>query len=96
MVMDHQAQDDLTRHMRLEAPAGGFDFGQLRHGGPADLCLVSAQEAEKFDTLAQAPLHHLPAAEHLAHDLPDLAGAEIETFVEHFHAVEDLLLRQMR
>src|ERR1700744_4517719 len=58
--------------------------------------LMGPQEAEELNALAQAALHHFPAAEHFADDLPDFAGAEVEAFVEYFHAVEDLFLRQMR
>src|ERR1700749_776655 len=64
----------------------------MAHG----LCLVSPQEAEELHAFAQPALHHLPAAQHLAHDLPDLPGAEVEAFVEPLHAGEDLLLGQVR
>ena len=43
---------------------------------------MGAQEAEEFDAFAQAALHHVPADQHLADDLPDLARAEIEALVE--------------
>src|SRR5262245_26175152 len=41
-----------------------------------------AQEAEELHALAQAPLHHLRAHDHLAHDRGDLRRAEIEALVE--------------
>src|ERR1700735_5447704 len=60
------------------------------------LCLVSPQEAEELHALPQAALHHLPAAQHFANDLPDLPRAEVEALVEYLHAMEDLFLREMR
>src|SRR5579875_2751997 len=58
--------------------------------------LALAQEVEELDAFAQAPLHHLGTLDHLAHDRGDLAGAEIELFVEGLDRVEDLLVAQMR
>src|SRR5262249_31391786 len=52
--------------------------------------LVRAQEGKELDALAQAPLHHLRAPDHLADDGGDLRRAEIEAAVEVFHRVEDL------
>src|SRR6202050_1566207 len=54
------------------------------------------QEAEELHAFAQPAPHHFPAAQHLADDLPDFSRAEVEAFVEHFHAVEDLFLGQVR
>src|SRR6201996_428224 len=64
--------------------------------GTCPLCFVSAQEAEKLHAFAQTPLHHVPAQQHLAHDLPDLRGPEIEALVEALDVVIDLFARQMR
>src|SRR6185437_12774645 len=58
--------------------------------------LVRVQEAEELHPFAQAPLGHLPAAQHLARELGDLARAEIELLVESLHRVIDLLRRQVR
>src|SRR5579863_3406455 len=57
---------------------------------------MRAQEAEELDALAQAPLHHVPAREHLAQDLPDLARPEVEALIEELDVAEDLFLRQVR
>src|SRR6185437_7919320 len=54
-----------------------------------------AQEMKEFDAFAQAALHHLRAADHLADDRSDLAGAEIEAPVEFFDRVEDFAVAQM-
>ena len=54
------------------------------------------QELEELHALAQAALHHLRAAHHLADDRGDLRRAEIEAPVEGLDAVEDLGVRQMR
>src|SRR6185437_5160950 len=58
--------------------------------------LVRAQEAEKLGPFSQPAPRHLPAREHLPNDLPDLGRSEVEALIKHFHAVENLLLRQMR
>src|SRR3984957_20756252 len=52
---------------------------------------VCAQKAQEFDPLAQPASRHLPAAQHLFDDFPDLSRPEIETPVELLHAVKDLL-----
>ena len=54
------------------------------------------QEGEELDALAQAPLHHLRAADHLADDRGDLRRAEIEAPVEILDRMEDLGVAQMR
>src|SRR5579872_6787596 len=58
--------------------------------------LVRVQEAEELHSLAQPPLGHLPAAQHLAGELGDLARPEVELLVESLHRVIDLLRRQVR
>src|SRR6185312_6371074 len=58
--------------------------------------LVRVQEAEEFHALAQPPLGHLPAAQHLAGELGDLARPEVELLIEGLHRVIDLLRRQVR
>jgi hypothetical protein len=63
---------------------------------PVPSGLVGAQEAKKFDAFPQPPGHHLPTREHFPDDFPNLAGAEVKALVELFHAVKDLLFRQMR
>src|ERR1700733_4577476 len=57
---------------------------------------VCAQEPEELDAFTQTPLHHVPAQQHLAHDLPDLRRPEIETFVEALDVVIDLIARKVR
>src|SRR5579863_1995271 len=54
-----------------------------------------AQELEELDAFAQAALHHLRAADHLADDGSDLRGAEVEALVEGLDVVEDLGVRQV-
>src|ERR1700677_2671584 len=80
------------------AVTGGGTQGagpQRRAAGIGPSRLVRAQEAEEFHALAQAALHHLPAHQHLPHDLPDLSRAEIEPLVEPLELVVDLLARQV-
>src|SRR5215813_15142778 len=55
-----------------------------------------AQEAEELHALAQAPLHHVRAHDHLAHDRRDLGRAEIEAFVEIVDRLENLGMAEMR
>src|ERR1700722_6039880 len=56
---------------------------------------VCAQEPEELDAFTQTPLHHVPAHQHLAHDLPDLRRPEIEALVKALNVVIDLLTREM-
>src|SRR6185437_8994618 len=60
------------------------------------LRLVRPQEAEELDAFAQTALHHVPARQHLAHNLPDLRRAEVELLIELLEMVIDLVARQMR
>src|SRR5215813_14121733 len=55
-----------------------------------------AQEAEELHALAQAPLHHVRASDHLAHDRGDFRSAEIEALVEVVHRPEDLGVAEVR
>jgi hypothetical protein len=68
-----------------------LDAGRLSQGTIPKLvrCTALAQEVKEFDAFAQPPLHHLRAADHLADNGSDLAGAEIETAVEFLDRVED-------
>src|SRR5690348_14062519 len=54
------------------------------------------QEVEELDALAQAPLHHLRAPDHLVDDRGDLGRAEIEAPVERLYALENLGVREVR
>ena len=55
-----------------------------------------AQELEELHALAQAAHQHVARGQHLAHDLGDLGGAEIELLVEVLHRLEDLGVAEMR
>src|SRR5437868_7755493 len=60
---------------------------------------VSAPRAKKLKELApfpQPPLHHFWAADHLRHDIADLAPSEIKAFVKFFEGIVNLRVRQMR
>src|SRR5258708_1730198 len=54
------------------------------------------QELEEFYSLAEAALHHLRAADHLADDRGNLGGAEIEAAVEGLYRIKNLGVREMR
>jgi hypothetical protein len=43
--------------------------------------LAAAEEIEKFDTFAQAALHHAPIAQHFGDNRSDFARTEVEAFV---------------
>jgi hypothetical protein len=58
--------------------------------------MARAQEAEELNSLAQAPLHHLRADNHLGQDGGDLGRPEIKLAVEILDGVEDLGMAQMR
>src|ERR1700689_2376933 len=51
-------------------------------GGTCRSRFVGAQEPEELHAFAQTALHHVPAHQHLAHDLPDFRRPEIEALVE--------------
>src|SRR5262249_31375674 len=53
------------------------------------------QEAHELNSLPQAAVRHLPAAEHLLDDVPDLRGPEVEPPIEPIHAVENLITGEM-
>ena len=61
-----------------------------------DHVFAVAQELEEFHALAQAAHQHVARGEHLAHDLGDLGGAEIELLVEILHRLEDFGMAEMR
>src|SRR5437763_16168682 len=55
-----------------------------------------SQELEKLHAFAQAALHHLRRAQHLAENGGDLRRAEIEPLIETLDRVEDFGVAQMR
>src|SRR5258708_13214903 len=55
-----------------------------------------AQKVEEFNALAQPPLHHFRALEHLSYDGCDLRRAEIEFLIEILDRLEDLGVAQVR
>src|SRR5690348_770508 len=60
---------------------------------------VSAPRAKKlkeFHPFPQPPFHHFWAANHLRHDVADLAPTEIEAFVKVFEGTVNLRVSQMR
>src|SRR5688500_17921135 len=74
--------------------------GTAHHPSPSNLrlgrLLAVAQEVEELDAFAQPALHHVPVANHLAHDRADLARAEVEAPVHLLDLVEDHLAREVR
>ena len=85
---------DLHRlvHRTVRAEVVGGDDQSLQ----AACSPALAQELEELDAFAQAALHHVGAADHLADDRADLAGPEVEALVEGLHRVEDLGVAEMR
>jgi len=55
-----------------------------------------AQEVKELDAFPQPAFHHLRAANHLADDCGDLAGAEIESPVKLLDGIEYFRMREMR
>src|ERR1700688_4279362 len=62
----------------------------VRHSSPLP------QELKELDPFTQPANHHLPIADHLAHDRRNLPGSKIESPIKFLDRIENFGLAQMR